>query len=364
MKLIQITNGYAPYRVDLWNELAKTYEFTIITLSDKESHRQWNIDLNSLKARIISLHSKQLLVEFGKIYWALNFTFFKIIKVLKKLKPDCVIVGGHDEPAYWIVMIWSRIAKIPLIVWTESHILSSQTMGSPVDFVKRLFFKNCDAFIAGSHLSRSYLEFYKIKPNKIIIAPNCIYLSRIDKKEIRKQNKFPLFLYVGRLSKQKGTDILLKAFYQLRDLDWKLILVGGGKLYKEIELYILKNNLSNKVVVMNFLQSEELKKFYEISDVFIFPTKFDTWGIVINEALLAGLYVIGSRFSAAVNELVIPGMNGSIIEPNLTNLIEEIRGSLKLYPFDKIKIQNSIKQYTPLYQANQFKFAIKIATKK
>ena len=63
---------------------------------------------------------------------------------------------------------------------------------------------------------------------------------------------------------------------------------------------------------------EQLPSHYHGADIYVFPTLADEWGVVVNEALNAGLPILGSRYSQAVEELVKEGVNGWLFTPSDT----------------------------------------------
>lgn len=76
------------------------------------------------------------------------------------------------------------------------------------------------------------------------------------------------------------------------------------------------------------IQQEELIKYYALSDIFILPSFEEVWGLVINEALASGLYVLSSKYAGASYDLIKEGWNGEIFNPKN---IEEIIGLIKMY---------------------------------
>ena len=75
--------------------------------------------------------------------------------------------------------------------------------------------------------------------------------------------------------------------------------------------------LLDKIAVfhfIDFLQTSELKQYYKLSDIFVLPTKYDVWGLVVNEAMSQGLPVISTSACVAAIELVSNGYNGYVID--------------------------------------------------
>ena len=117
-----------------------------------------------------------------------------------------------------------------------------------------------------------------------------------------------VFFFCGQMIARKGVDLLLAAFARLGDRA-RLLLVG-----REAELPALLAPLPPEVrercVYAGFQPPEELPRFFAQADVFVLPSRYDGWGVVVNQALGAGLPVICSDMVGAGHDLVEDGVNG------------------------------------------------------
>jgi poly(glycerol-phosphate) alpha-glucosyltransferase len=115
------------------------------------------------------------------------------------------------------------------------------------------------------------------------------------------------FLLCGQMIARKGVDVLLEAFSQLHG-DARLLLVG-----REAELPVLGSlprAARERVEYAGFQPPEELPRFFARADVFVLPSRYDGWGVVVNQALGAGLPILCSDAVGAAHDLVEDGMNG------------------------------------------------------
>jgi glycosyltransferase involved in cell wall biosynthesis len=126
------------------------------------------------------------------------------------------------------------------------------------------------------------------------------------------------FLYVGRFAAEKNLFRLLEAFKLYRgssgDRPWDLVLVGSGPDRQAIDEYIRRNDVPG-VVFSGFRQIGELPAFYALAGCLVLPSLSETWGLVVNEAMAAGLPVLVSERCGCVPELVHPGLNGYVFDP-------------------------------------------------
>ncbi len=132
------------------------------------------------------------------------------------------------------------------------------------------------------------------------------------------------FLYCGQLIKRKGVDLLLEAFARLinEGENATLTFAGEGPLREELEAS-LSPAVSEKVDFLGFCPVDDLPVIFSESDVFLLPSRHDGWGVVVNQAVAAGMPVIATDQVGAANDLLIPCENGFRIEAESSTAIYE-----------------------------------------
>jgi glycosyltransferase involved in cell wall biosynthesis len=93
-----------------------------------------------------------------------------------------------------------------------------------------------------------------------------------------------------------------------------IALAGDGPLRETLATLPLAANV--KLELLGVFQYDDLPEIYGSAGVFVLPTLADTWAVVVNEALVAGLPVLGSAYAQAVEELIVDGRNGWIFRPD------------------------------------------------
>ena len=128
-------------------------------------------------------------------------------------------------------------------------------------------------------------------------------------------NKF-IFLYVGQFIQLKGLDLLLSSIKRLcNEVDTtniEFIFVGGK------DSYLKKNEskgLTSLIKVFEFKERDVLSLFYKAADCFIFPTRNDVWGMVVNEAVASGLPVAVSKYAGCADDLIENNISGIVFDP-------------------------------------------------
>ena len=114
------------------------------------------------------------------------------------------------------------------------------------------------------------------------------------------QEQLTIFVSCGQLIERKNYLELVKAWKRINS-NYELLIIGTGKQKDLIEKYIKENSLDN-VRLLGFLNREQIFEYYRASDAFIFPSKEDIYGHVVNEALSQGLPVIsGNNVNSALH---------------------------------------------------------------
>ncbi|WP_170142076.1 glycosyltransferase [Thioalbus denitrificans] len=96
---------------------------------------------------------------------------------------------------------------------------------------------------------------------------------------------------------------------------WGLVLVGDGPLRGEIWALVQNLGLEDLIRLPGYKDYEELPAYYGLADVFVLPSSSETWGLVVNEAMAAGLPVLVSEKCGCAPDLVREGVNGFTVDP-------------------------------------------------
>ena len=128
------------------------------------------------------------------------------------------------------------------------------------------------------------------------------------------------------------------------------VYIVGGKPTEEYLEKMEKWNLQN-VHFLDFMKKEDLSKYYSVADIFVFPTREDIWGLVVNEAMAYGLPVISTDRCVAAIEMVRNGENGYVVPVNnvleLKKAVEKILNNRKLHQeMEKNALRTVLEKYT------------------
>ena len=178
---------------------------------------------------------------------------------------------------------------------------------------------------AGDNLRKlGYEGEYTVVPNGVDFPK-----GRVSEERIREVTSgydlpadVPLFLFVGRMMWYKGIRIILDALSGLsaEGTDYRMVFVGGGGDREEIIQYAQERGLENRVYFVEPIRDRErIRAWYCRADLFLFPSTFDTNGLVVHEAAACSLASVLIRGSCAAED-VTDGRNGFLIEENAESM--------------------------------------------
>jgi glycosyltransferase involved in cell wall biosynthesis len=201
---------------------------------------------------------------------------------------------------------------------TDGTIDSEKTLTVVHRFVRSIIYRFSQAFIGASLGSIWLYENFGISQNKIFKSHLCANNLAFQPSALVKR---PIdLMYSGRFSPEKNPifalDIAQGVAKRLKR-KVSLIMLGSGSLLDQAKQYALTLAPDVEVIFTGFVQQEELPQLYCSAKVFLFPSSWDPWGVVSNEACAAGQVVIISPHAGAANDLVIHGENGYVLALDL-----------------------------------------------
>jgi glycosyltransferase involved in cell wall biosynthesis len=249
-----------------------------------------------------------------------------LIWSLIRFRPK-VIVSGDFGPRTLLCWLGARALGASFLIWTEEIRSSARGRFSLQRKLRRLLLPRADGFFALGEPARDYLISQGVELDRISVVPQSIDVeewNRLRPPQSRSSLRAELgllsitFLLVGRLVERKGIDRFIKAWAALSSSMTSkatALIVGAGELGTELSALSQRLGTRNLVFVGS-LNSSELAKYYTACDVLVFPSLEDVWGMVVNEALLFGMPVLGSVHAGAVQQLVYEKETGHVFDPN------------------------------------------------
>jgi glycosyltransferase involved in cell wall biosynthesis len=163
----------------------------------------------------------------------------------------------------------------------------------------------------------------------------------------------PRFLFIGRLVPRKGLNFLLEACGILQARGYRqfsLVIVGEGDSRTDLEAQGARLGLTN-LAWEGRVAYDQLGQYFAKTDVFVFPTLEDIWGMVLLEAMACGKPVLCSRWAGAAEMMVLEGQNGFQFDPrdpeSLATLMQKFLDQPELIPVMGAAAHEMLAQYTP-----------------
>jgi glycosyltransferase involved in cell wall biosynthesis len=306
VRIALLTEIPAPFRIPLFNALAEVQEvdLTVLFLSDRDPKRPYPVYADEFRFRWRVLPGRELVRRGRWIVFSRG-----VLRSLRRLRPDVVVIGGWNQPAFWAAAVFARATRTPLVAWVESTLRDARRNSGPAEWLKRRLVHACTGLLVPGRASADYVSSLGVPGNQIVRAPNAVdtrlFRDRVD--ELRAVGtappaRQPYVLYVGRLDPEKGVDVLTAA---ARDLPATVAIVGRGP-----EEGRLRASAPPNVRFVGWVPRDELPLWYAAADVFVLPSRSDQWGMVLNEAAAAGLPLVATDAPGAAHDLVDDGVNG------------------------------------------------------
>ncbi len=333
MRVLLVTNIIAPYRISTWDELGKKVgQFHVVACAETAKNRIWGVDdLQDLHFSCQILRGVSLFILNRD--WAIHWNL-RLWQTLNEFGPEAIIVGGYNSPSLLIAMLYSKLKKIPLIMWWGSHSLSSRTKSGPIALFRKCIVKLCDSYVTYGSMASQYLTSFGVSEERICTGINCVDVKKIEqlttgyKKDAdSKRSGRAKLLYVGQLLERKGIMNLLRAFEGIPEEEAELTIVGYGPLEKSIKNYIAASGLKNVHFAGGTKSIRCTAKFYAGADILVMPSHLEVWGLVVNEALASGLYVLASERAGSTEDLIRKApvsVGNTINSDSITDIREKI----------------------------------------
>lgn len=257
--------------------------------------------------------------------------FFSLIvpeiwREVRSGKYDALIVHGHGYAANLLALVAAKTKGMPVMMRADTHL--GLRCRATKRVLRRLLmgalYRWCDRFLA---IGSANFQFYRamgVPTEKIFLVPfsvdndRFVQASALDGGEravVRSRLGVPaeglVVLYASKFLPLKHPDDVIRASLALKrkGIEFSLVMAGSGEIEGELRELAARLELGN-VVFPGFINQSELPRVYAACDLFVFPAENEAWGLVVNEAMCAGLPVVVSDEVGCVPDLVREGENG------------------------------------------------------
>lgn len=348
-RLCFFTNMPTPYQLDFFEALGSLCHLQVIYFTTREADRSWNLKTDHPAYKVMFLRNNVLARIFQTWVPSLHFSF-RIFKVVANNDAEFVVVNGtYWSPNVVIALLVSKIKKRTVAYWSEPVFATNNRLTFWSKHILLIPVRKCTDFILaiGERAEKSFRKYKYSKPifhlpyniNNQLFSRHKLARSRLTTltKKYKSQGEVVLTTS-GSLISRKGMDIVIKAFLSL-NLNARLLIIGDGRERDSLEL-LAKD--SERVSFLGFLQKDEIPYVFNVADIYVCASRYDGWGLVINEAIAADLAVISSDAVGAAVDQLKHDFNAIIFKSgNVHELAEAMQELIINEPKRKVMIENA-----------------------
>ena len=303
MRVALLQNFVAPYRVEFYERLAARLDaLRVFVSTPMEADRDWDVDWGTLDVAVqrnVTLRRPYRdSLGFSRVL-QLHIPYDTIPRLLR-FRPDAVISVELGARSFQAVLFkWLR-PRVRLLIWCKLSEHSERNWGRARTALRRFILRRADAVLVNGESGARYVN-QPIDVGRFAVAGRG-----------REAGAARRLLCAGTLTARKGLMPFARSLMlwagehpgEQVEIWW----LGGGELAGELAALDLPPNLTQRFC--GAVPYAEMPGYYAQCDLLAFPSLLDEWGLVVNEAMAAGLPVLGSVLAQAVTELVEDGING------------------------------------------------------
>lgn len=397
--LAVVFHRFGPYHRTRIESLVNNFDVVALELSSRTAEYAWEpIAISDACRRVViceDVDSRSLSVK--QIYDRLD-------RVLQSLSVDAAAINGWSDNGALAALRWCGKHGVPAIVMSESNRFDFHRR--PLrEFVKRCLVGNSTSGLVGGSLARDYLHDLGMPRDRIFDGYDAIDNDHftppdnVSREAIRRELGFPrpYFLASNRFIEKKNLPRLVEAYAsyrlggrkvkgpqlagserlsassQAREVNdgeqdsslWDLVLLGDGPEKESIVRQVTNFGLTDVIHFLGFRQYEELPKYYWGAGAFVHASTTEQWGLVINEAMAAGLPVIASSRCGSTTDLVIDSKTGFVFDPTdiqtFTDRMIRVAGDESIRARMSVAASRHLANWGPQRFASGMKQAVDVA---
>lgn len=259
------------------------------------------------------------------------WTLVQMARALREFQPDLVYVHFLTINALYVLLL-HYLRPFKLVISARGNDIQGIPQRSRVQrwMLPRLF-RRADAILfSSSFVQRDAARFLQDISSRTFIG---VVGDGVNVEEFERRAAFVhptrYLLAMGRLVEKKGFDLLIRAFASIASEfpDVQLLIAGDGEERRRLEKLIDELNMRERVVLLGFADREKTIPLFLSCEFFVLSSRVEPFGIVVLEAMAARKAVLAT-ISGGVVELIQPGVNGLLVDPEIGALAGGMREML------------------------------------
>jgi glycosyltransferase involved in cell wall biosynthesis len=291
---------------------------------------------------------------------------FGVSARLAHLGPDVLLIHSWG-PTMLEPLVWATLKRSPVLLWTESGLSTGLVRSRASDVYRQMFVKRADSIVSIGSAASEYVLRLGAEPRHLwehsLPSP---LAGVIGSRELPQRSTIRRFLFVGRMAERKRPLVAIQAFLRLADVEPDVLLrvVGDGPLLESAMAQAGRHR--DRIQFSGRLEGPDLAPAYLDADALVVPSDGEVWGLTVNEALAAGLYVIATDRVGSAADLLGPGLGRRVPPDNVDALAAAMRGALAEdgSPSARARRRDRIRRVTPESFAATLEAAARDAVKR
>jgi glycosyltransferase involved in cell wall biosynthesis len=316
MRVAILTNILTPYRVPLFDSVAKRSDFDVRVFTTSESQRNRNWDTTP--------DERAFECEVLRGYSFYSYSFDRalginpgVVVALRRYDPNVLVVGGYSDVTMWLGLAVAKVTGTPVVPWIGTWHGSNRTSNRVVDALKRTFVQSGSTWLAYGTRAADFLISLGADPAHTHNATNAVDLdwfgAQADQYDPPDSDALQL-LYCGQLIPRKNVETVLDALAQGFETPVELTVLGDGPQRERLERLATLRNLSFEFE--GYVDREDTPEYYAQTVELIMTSRREVWALVVNEALACGGATLVSEKCGCVPDLLESGFNGQSFDPD------------------------------------------------
>lgn len=308
LRLSIVSNELPPYRIPFFQALDRMpgVVLQVLFCSRREPNRLWELpplDFGHLFLRenVFTVRGRYIHSNPG------------VVSALHKFSPDVIVTGGFN-PTHLYAFVYAMLRRVPHVAMTDGTDVSERGLSKLHRKVRRMVYTRSRAFVCASEGGRRLYDGYGVPGDACFKSCLCVDNADFHPGEIVPQKDFD-FLFCGRIEAFKNPMFALdvtRATATRLGRQVSILFVGAGEQADELKAAAAQCDELVRVEYRGFTAHDVLPSLYHSARLFLFPSCWDAWGVVANEACAAGLPVLVAPEPGVANELVVDGYNGFV----------------------------------------------------
>jgi glycosyltransferase involved in cell wall biosynthesis len=285
-----------------------------IELAREEVEHAWKTSVEGLPFTVVSVIEQFEQVSFSQLVQ-------RLYAVLSQVKPEILVIAGYGKPAMLAALLWSLWNQKPAVLFSVTKQDDAPRFWWR-ETIKKWILKRYKAALVGGQAHKHYLIELGMSADAIFFGYSVVgndYYNPTKIRALAVPLHSPYFLAINLFVPKKNLFFLISSYAAYRQAAgtdaWDLVLCGDGELRPQIEKHITQLALQDTVHLPGFLQQDELLPYFAHAQYFVHASIQEQWGLVVNEAMAAGLPVLVSNRCGCFQDLVKEGVNGFGFNP-------------------------------------------------